>query len=245
MSTSRIILKRAFKVSHFTGAFLVLLGSSLIVSSDLISGGQQDITIQSSSSSSLGSTLSTTSGLTQQHLRGDVFAILAAILFGFNDTLAEYCIQHSNAEEYLGMLGLFGWMFAISESYLFEYDQIKLLFQMIIEAITSHASKTIMMINNEEYTTLATTVASTTTKTAVGEEVFFVKILVIWVIYTTCLVFFYTSAGHFLQVSDATLLTLSLQSSNMWTMIFSIAVQHIYPTPWFYGAVLDEYDCNG
>ncbi|KAL3944780.1 MAG: hypothetical protein SGBAC_001151 [Bacillariaceae sp.] len=47
--------------------------------------------------------------------------------------------------------------------------------------------------------------------------------------YTLSLVSFYVLASLFLEFSDATLLTLSLQSSNIWAILFSIAAFHLVP----------------
>mmetsp|Transcript_3625 Transcript_3625/g.8288 ORF Transcript_3625/g.8288 Transcript_3625/m.8288 type:complete len:380 (+) Transcript_3625:103-1242(+) len=51
--------------------------------------------------------------------------------------------------------------------------------------------------------------------------------IVFW--YTLSLVSFYVLASLFLEFSDATLLTLSLQSSNIWAILFSIAAFHLVP----------------
>lgn len=47
--------------------------------------------------------------------------------------------------------------------------------------------------------------------------------------YTFSLVSFYVLASLFLEFSDATLLTLSLQASNIWAVLFSIAAFHLVP----------------
>ncbi|CAJ1949428.1 unnamed protein product [Cylindrotheca closterium] len=51
--------------------------------------------------------------------------------------------------------------------------------------------------------------------------------IVFW--YTLSLVSFYVLVSLFLEFSDATLLTLSLQSSNLWAILFSIAAFHLVP----------------
>ena len=217
MATSKIILKRFFKVYHFIGALLVLLGSAFIVSSDLHHESLESYDIINDV------------GNNYHYLQGDIFAILAALLFGLNDTLAEYCVEHSTVEEYLAMLGTFGWIFSLGESIIFESEQVKEFMILIWDGMIGSG--------NPNVTTEATTTSMATNRQ--GENVVdFVNITLIWIIYTSCLVIFYTSASYFLQIADATFLNLSLQSSNMWTMIFSILVQHVYPTPLFYGAVL-------
>lgn len=44
---------------------------------------------------------------------GDLLAITAALLYGLGDTVAEYAIKHIDRTEYLGMLGLFGFIITI------------------------------------------------------------------------------------------------------------------------------------
>merc|ERR1712024_48797 len=114
---------------------------------------------------------------------GDILAIISALIFGFDDTLAEYSIKHSNTNEYLGMLGIFGFIFSIGESILFERDQIVYLFQEMVQSqsIPMHA-------------------------------------LQVWIWYMVTLVYFYVAASFFLKSADATLLSISLLTSNMWTM---------------------------
>jgi solute carrier family 35, member F1/2 len=45
---------------------------------------------------------------------------------------------------------------------------------------------------------------------------------------------FYIAGSIFLTVSDATLLELSLQTTNVWVLFFSIVTYHIYPSAFFY-----------
>ena len=71
-----------------------------------------------------------------------------------------------------------------------------------------------------------------------NDNINLVTISMIWMGYILSLFIFYTMASYFLTMSDAALLNLSLQFSNMWTMIFSIVIQHIFPTPMFYCAVV-------
>ena len=57
--------------------------------------------------------------------------------------------------------------------------------------------------------------------------------------YTLSLASFYVLASLFLEFSDATLLTLSLQASNIWAVLFSIAAfQLVPPLPVFVAGIL-------
>ena len=48
---------------------------------------------------------------------------------------------------------------------------------------------------------------------------------------------YYTST-KFLEVSESALLNLSILTENVWSVIFSILVQHLIPSPFFYGALI-------
>lgn len=48
----------------------------------------------------------------QIYLHGDLLALVAAVLYGLNDVLAEYFVKNNDRVEYLGMIGLFGMMFS-------------------------------------------------------------------------------------------------------------------------------------
>ena len=56
-------------------------------------------------------------------------------------------------------------------------------------------------------------------------------------VYVPALVLYYVSASVFLVSSDATLLNLSLQSSNLWAILFSVVAFDEAPTPIFYMAL--------
>jgi len=206
MTTSKFILGRVFNKRHVAGACLCVLGASLIVSLDFrVPGGEsvsesQEVTIDDSKSSPL---------------LGDMFAIVAALLFGLNDTLAEYSIQHSTPNEYLAMIGSFGFLFSFFESMIFENEQICQFLSLLRGRwLSSSASRN---YDGDSNINLAV-------------------IFALWAWYIICLLYFYISASRFLAIADATMLSLSLQTSNVWTMIFSIVVQQVTPSPFFFCA---------
>ncbi len=219
MTTSKIILKKVFRAYHFVGSFLVLLGASFIVSSDFHLRGEPP-----SEQKALGVV-----NIHHLHLRGDLFAITAALLFGFNDALAEYCIEVSTVEEYLAMLGIFGYFFSISESILFEREQVQEFLHLILGGVR---------VPPENSSAGGGTLGDDELHEHGHDIIHLGETFIIWVVYIVSLIFFYTAASKFLRVADATLLNLSLQSSNMWTICFSIVVQSIFPTPLFYCAVV-------
>lgn len=69
-----------------------------------------------------------------------------------------------------------------------------------------------------------------------GENRF--RALGIMCFYVPTLVLYYVSASFFLVSSDATLLNLSLQSSNLWAICFSVVAFQEAPSPLFYVALV-------
>jgi len=197
MVTSKLILRRCFKRSHIVGALLCVFGASCILS--------LDFKLPSSTNLSSENTI-----LSGSKLLGDAFAISAALLFGLNDTLAEYTIQNSTRDEYLAMMGFFGFIFSFCESLIFEHEQLS------------------------EFMTLLSDPLRNRNSTQDQDEIDLAAILSLWAFYIFTFYSFYASASRFLTIADATLLSLSLQTSNVWTMMFSIFVQHVALDPFFF-----------
>ena len=65
-----------------------------------------------------------------------------------------------------------------------------------------------------------------------------IQILGILVWYTASVLFYYVSEAFFLVASDATLLNLSMQASNLWAILFSFLAYHVLPPLLFYPALL-------
>ena len=93
MFCSRYILARVFSPLHYIGVCLCLLGGTIMVWSDL--GGDKHASEEE---------------LHADTFVGDLLAVAAALLYGLGDTVAEYAIKHIDRAEYLGMLGLFGFL---------------------------------------------------------------------------------------------------------------------------------------
>lgn len=108
MICSRYILARHFFKHHYVGVCLCLLGGTVMVWSDLL--GNDDDTSSSEVDQHPDSSL------------GDLLAITAALLYGLGDTVAEYAIKHIDRAEYLGMLGLFGFLISIPQFCVLEWN---------------------------------------------------------------------------------------------------------------------------
>ena len=132
MVASSYIMKRKFQTNNKLGAILCIIGASMVVLSDASAGKSpsSDTFIIGSESGSDDDNI----GVNVKML-GDGLAIISSFIFGFDDTLSEYFIKHSNTNEYLGMLGLLGFFFSIGESIIFERDQVSNLF---IEMYSNH-----------------------------------------------------------------------------------------------------------
>ena len=209
MTTSRFLLKKLYNQWHFIGAFLCVFGASMIVSMDLPP--------QNAETSREGGMNHAIQG--SSRVFGDVFAIIAAFLFGLNDTLAEYIIQNSTRHEYLGMLGIFGFTFSLAQSFFFENEEILNFF---------------CLLKDQSFMNDASTGCD---HLDLDIEVNFVQIFGIWVGYVLFFYIFYASASNFLTIADATMLSLSLQVSNVWTMAFSIFSEKVIMSPLFFGSV--------
>lgn len=90
MIVSCALLKRVFRLPHYVGVALCLVGATMTVWLDV------DQSMRSAPGSQTHSYI------------GDLLAILAALLYGLGDSLAEYSIKHLDRREYLFMIGLFG-----------------------------------------------------------------------------------------------------------------------------------------
>jgi solute carrier family 35 protein F1/2 len=104
MICSKWILARVFSPRHYTGVCLCLLGGTIMVWSD---NTQQDDYEDHPYS-----------------YIGDLLAIAAALLYGLGDTVAEYAIKNIDRTEYLGMLGLFGFLISFVQCMALEYSSL-------------------------------------------------------------------------------------------------------------------------
>lgn len=185
MLFSWIFLRKRYKAVHFIGIALCLTGGFFTI--------WIDATAVTNSSP-------TNSPSRHPHsYYGDIFAVLAALLYGIGDTAGEFWSKHVDRREYSGMLGFFGSIFCFSFIILFEEEEISNLLQ-----------------DRNSYW----------------------SILGIMVWFHLSLVGFYVLASLFLVSSDATLLLLSLQTSNLWAILYSMVAFHESPSQFFYAAAV-------
>jgi drug/metabolite transporter (DMT)-like permease len=93
MIVSCLLLHRVFRTPHYIGVCLCILGGTMTVWLDF------------------DSELSAELGHAHSYV-GDALAIMAALVYGLGDSLAEYSIKHIDRFEYLFMIGLCGALLA-------------------------------------------------------------------------------------------------------------------------------------
>jgi len=152
----------------------------------------------------------------QIYLHGDLLALVAAFLYGLNDVLAEYFVKNNDRIEYLGMLGLFGWIFSFCvQAPILEGEAVR-------ELITKFSQRQSDIMESD-----------------------FLWVLFLLFCFVTMLSSFYVAVSMFLSENDATILNLSLQSCPLWAVvlatvgeIFSPGEVHWFPPPMFFVALI-------
>ncbi|KAI2652208.1 Solute carrier family 35 member F1 [Labeo rohita] len=81
-----------YKVLHFVGVGVCLLGMGCMVGADVLVGRQQ--------------------GLGDHKLLGDLLVLAGATLYGISNVCEEFIVKNLSRVEFLGMMGLFGSFFS-------------------------------------------------------------------------------------------------------------------------------------
>ena len=129
MIFSKLLLQRTFSSQHYLGVCFCILGGCLTV---LCDQEHADITTDSSSSSSLPSTSSTfqttesmnDSSSNLLKIGGDLLVVSSALVYGLGDVVAEQAVKQMDPNEYLGMIGVFGFLHSVTASALWESQEI-------------------------------------------------------------------------------------------------------------------------
>ncbi|KTF83459.1 hypothetical protein cypCar_00038494, partial [Cyprinus carpio] len=85
-----------YKVLHFVGVGVCLLGMGCMVGADVMVGRQQ--------------------GLGDHKLLGDLLVLAGATLYGISNVCEEFIVKNLSRVEFLGMMGLFGSFSVVSNS---------------------------------------------------------------------------------------------------------------------------------
>jgi len=112
MIFTKLFMKRSYRWSHIVGCAICLFGIVLNTASDMKKGGDEEDDDISSG----------------DHIKGDIFAILGAVLLGLDDVLSEMIIDFGGVNEMLFMKGLFGSLISLVQMTILERDAVYALF---------------------------------------------------------------------------------------------------------------------
>lgn len=141
---------------------------------------------------------------------GDFLTILGGILYGLNDVLAEIAVKnYGGTHEFLGMVGFFGTIVSIVQAAVLETDQIKKYFYKSELAGDENSSNNCSLIESWSFL----------------------------IAYSIVMYISYVGTAFFLKVSEAAILNLSLLTADFWSVIFTMSVQQILPSPMFWVAL--------
>jgi solute carrier family 35 protein F1/2 len=144
---------------------------------------------------------------------GDLCAITGGILYGLNDVLTEVTVSKAGGTtEYLAMVGACGFFISFLQSLLLEREDILQFFP------DSNLDSAHDRNNNSE--------------TCSQQSGFL--LLLAFVGATTGS---YVGASRFLVLSEAAFFNLSLLTSDLWSVIFSVVAERIVPRPLFFPAL--------
>uniref|UniRef100_A0AAY4CIS3 Solute carrier family 35 member F1 n=1 Tax=Denticeps clupeoides TaxID=299321 RepID=A0AAY4CIS3_9TELE len=93
-----------YKVVHFVGVGVCLLGMGCMVGADVLVGRQQ--------------------GLGDNKLLGDLLVLAGATLYGISNVCEEFIVKNLSRVEFLGMMGLFGSFFSGIQLAIMEHKQL-------------------------------------------------------------------------------------------------------------------------
>ena len=141
---------------------------------------------------------------------GDFLTILGGILYGLNDVLAEIAVKnYGGTHEFLGMVGFFGTIISVVQAVALETDQIKKYFYKPELAGDENTGSNCSLIESWSFL----------------------------ISYSVVMYISYVGTAFFLKVSEAAILNLSLLTADFWSVIFTIVVQQILPSPMFWVAL--------
>ena len=142
---------------------------------------------------------------------GDICAITGGILFGLNDVLTEVTVGRAgDTTEYLGMVGIFGFLIAFLQALLLEREEIQKFFagrEVLDDGVGTND----------------------TCSVDAGFLLLFAFAGV-----TLCS---YVGGTHFLVLSEAAFLNLSFLTGDLWSVLFSVVAERIVPQPLFFVAL--------
>ena len=159
-------------------------------------------------------------------LLGDLCAITGGILYGLNDVLTEVTVSKADdTTEYLGMLGVFGFLISFLQSLLLERDDIREFFDSSNSGSFDDDSS-----NGGDDVNAAMDTMTSSCSLQSGFLLLFAFVVV-----TICS---YVGGSHFLVLSEAAFFNLSLLTGDLWSVLFSVVAERIVPRPLFFAALV-------
>ncbi len=211
MIGSKFFLKRRYSWKHVVGAIICILGGTLNVIGDY-EKGQGDID-QSDKYAKLEATEY------PHKMIGDFLAILGGILIGACDVAAEMMVKNfGGVNEYLGILGFFGFFITMIQAAIIERSDIAKFFS------PDEVSKEQYEDYNNPYDA---------PRTCSQDDA-----LLILFAYTIAGYLFQHGLSRFLKVSESALLTISILTADLWAALFTVFAQHIMPSYFFFIAFI-------
>uniref|UniRef100_A0A7S3V4F0 EamA domain-containing protein n=1 Tax=Chaetoceros debilis TaxID=122233 RepID=A0A7S3V4F0_9STRA len=215
MVGSRILLKRKYRLSHILGAAICCAGVAFNIFSDVEKGNQDDPDMIDNASEKI------EAEAYPQKMIGDVLAIVGGLLVGFCDVIVESIVKdHVSIHEYLGIVGFFGSIFAFTQSFFLERNQIMKFFAE--DSVTIMTTEELHDLYDDPYMG---------PRTCTRNNAVFLLFIYMFAQY----IFNYTMS-RFLKVSESALLTLSLLTADIYAVVFTIIEEKMPPPLMFYGA---------
>ena len=199
---------RRYRVLHYVGVVVCMVGVCLNVFQDYESDAdaaesENDISVEEY----------------PHKLWGDLCAITGGILYGLNDVLTELTVSKAGGTiEYLGILGVFGFLISLFQSLLLEREHIQEFF----------------LVDSSNGISFDSTDGSSSNDSMCSLQSGFL-LLSAFVGVTICS---YVGGSHFLILSEATFFNISLLTGDLWSVIFSVVAERIVPKPLFFVALV-------
>mmetsp|Transcript_2644 Transcript_2644/g.5920 ORF Transcript_2644/g.5920 Transcript_2644/m.5920 type:complete len:560 (+) Transcript_2644:277-1956(+) len=204
MFFTKVFMKRRYKWVHLVGGIVCVCG--------IVVNTASDIRLEKNEKGSDGSIGGTSSSSSLDHVKGDICAVLGAVLLGLDDVLSEIIVSdYGGVNEMLLMKGLFGALISIVQLIMLERSSISALFGTDIDGSGSSSSSSSSCTLSWRMS-LFTAHILTRSLDVAGEM-------------------------KFLHISEAALLNLLLLTSDFYAVIFDVIMIGLKLTPLFFLAI--------
>lgn len=207
---------RRYRALHYVGVLVCMVGVCLNVFQDY----ESDVDAAQTENETKNETATEIEEEYPHKLWGDLCAITGGILYGLNDVLTEVTVSKAGGTtEYLGVLGVFGFLISLVQSLLLEREHIQEFF------LVGNA-----LGNGSSFDSGDDSMNDATCSLQSGFLLLFAFVGV-----TICS---YVGGSHFLILSEAAFFNLSLLTGDLWSVLFSVVAERIVPRPLFFAALV-------